>query len=258
MKIIFFSLCLACTVFSAYPSFQRADLLIIEKDTFFLWCNPLESDTMVIRMRKLFREVYCGTDCWRGYVAQWEIVGKELYLTKLTSCCDHEDSLTAFYKKAHPELENGNGLKVTWLMDYSLLVSKGKRMKMFSNTYALHQQEIHLRFLKGELQKADTFNYGGSLILGLSENRKLMEEYLYSHIDRKLISNEKLKGDIKLKLLYYWSGDTEGVYAEEGDSLVLPVINKELKKISKKLVKHCYVWSDYITLKSDMFKSGPD
>lgn len=66
---------------------QIADLLIVEKDTFPIFSNPLEPYLEQKGVRYFPELEGCGsTACWRGYRAIWTIERDSLYLLAIQSC----------------------------------------------------------------------------------------------------------------------------------------------------------------------------
>lgn len=248
-----FILILFLTILSVnvYASLQRPDVLIIGKDTLPLWRNPLESDPAFMEMRKLFKETSCATDCWRGYEAEFTLRDSQLYLTNLISACYTEDSLVTLYKKTFPEILDGIGRKVTWV-DFPLLTSRGKIIKVFHNQayHKINRREIYMYFKAGRWQKSDTVTYEETLVLAMSNNREMLENFIYSKVDWSKLPKEKLEKSTEVSLLFYWGnfGKAEGIIASSTDIEVAEVINETMRLISSEMKDHWYIWQEYITI----------
>ncbi|MDI1234267.1 MAG: hypothetical protein PSX81_08295 [bacterium] len=257
IKRFFVLLVLIASFANAYASLQRPDILIIGKDTLPLWRNPLESDTVFAKMRNMFKETMCASDCWRGYEAQFTLIDSQLYLTNLISACFTEDSLVALYKKTFPEITNGIGRKVTWL-NFPLLTSRGSIIKVFHNQayHKINRREIYMYFKNGKWQKSDTFTYEKTLVLTLSDNREMLENFIYSKVDWSALPKEKIQKETEVSLLFYWGnyGNTEGIIASSVDAEVAEVINKTMRLISNDLKAQWYTWNVIITIKPERIK----
>lgn len=255
-KVLLFALLLLFAL-KAKASLQRPDVLIIGKDTLPLWRNPLESDSVFIQMRKLFKETMCASDCWRGYEAQFTLRDSVLYLTNLISACYTEDSLVTLYKKTFPEITNGIGRRVTWL-DYPLLTSRGKIIKVFHNQayHKINRKEIYMYFKNGKWQKSDTIRYEETLVLTMWNNREMLENFIYSKVDWSKLPKEKLQKKTEVNLLFYWGnfGKSEGIIASSTDLEVAEVINETMRLISNEMNNHWYIWSVVIEIKPERLK----
>lgn len=242
---------------NVYATLQRPDVLIIGKDTLPLWRNPLESDPAFMEMRKLFKEAMCASDCWRGYEAEFTLRDSQLYLTNLISVCYTEDSLVSLYKKTFPEIKNGIGRKVTWL-NYPLLTSRGKIIKIFQNQayHKINRREIYMFFKDGYWQKSDTVTYEQTLVLAMSDNREMLENFIYSKVDWSLLPKAKLEKSTEVSLLFYWGnyGKTEGIIASSLDTEVAEVINKTMRLISNELKDQWYTWNVIMEIKPERIK----
>lgn len=70
---------------SAGATGQASDLLIIEKDTFKLYSNPLEP-YLEFKNKRVLNGIeleMTNTACWRGYIATWEITNDSLFLVNV-------------------------------------------------------------------------------------------------------------------------------------------------------------------------------
>ena len=69
----------------AFSTEQKPDILIIETDTLLLDDYPLEQLNLNQRPFNLATYTVPTSDCWRGYIAVWEIKNDSLLLTRLIS-----------------------------------------------------------------------------------------------------------------------------------------------------------------------------
>ena len=106
------------TLFSssaALASGQEPDILIIEKDTFYLKSFPLEN--LKINKKTIIRPFdndgklgKISTGCWRGYVATWKIIDSLLFLIKVENFFTKEKLNILKYLKNNgynPKIING-------------------------------------------------------------------------------------------------------------------------------------------------------
>lgn len=105
-QIITTLLFLTCTI-GVYATRQQTDLLIIEKDTFYLKTFPLENLKLTTRPFGNTRLTAPSTSCWRGYRAVWRVIDNKLYLEKIIRC-NYDRGTT---KQSIKELFDQNGIK---------------------------------------------------------------------------------------------------------------------------------------------------
>lgn len=177
---------------------QAGDVLIWKGDTLTLFANPLESKPGIEKVRKQFFGKYqrMTTACWRGYIAQWEIIEDRLFLTAIYSCFYYEDKVKADLKRLFPtEYRNGK-IEAKWVTS-TLLVPIGKCIHYSLYDYlAFYEKEMELTFEKGILKKKTIYDNSKSKKSMYTENKDSLNNFIYSHIDWQLIpdlGNKQLK-----------------------------------------------------------------
>ena len=96
---------------------QAGDILIWKGDTLTLFANPLEGKPGIEKVRKQFFNKYqrVTTACWRGYIAQWEIIEDRLFLTAIYSCFHYEDKVKADLKRLFPNEYRNGKIEAKWV-----------------------------------------------------------------------------------------------------------------------------------------------
>jgi hypothetical protein len=62
---------------------QSPDIINIDGERCNLLTNPLEAYREMYRRDMVFFQVELGSACWRGYVAEWKIYERKLFLLKV-------------------------------------------------------------------------------------------------------------------------------------------------------------------------------
>lgn len=169
MKYTISSIILAIALsFSTYATEQAPDRLVINGDTLRLHALPLE------QWKKqngwdgpLFADsiLEFNTACWRGYIAEWEVMDNRLYLTNIYNCnrSANVDLDTLFPGKVHNERVFAEWFSDTVTAYYGKLVYY--EHTGFSSIY---QHELELVFAGG--QQTDSTYFDNSL----SRNNAIM------------------------------------------------------------------------------------
>jgi hypothetical protein len=262
MKFLPIYFCLFFCPFFSGASSQLGDRLINGNDTFELWTQPLESEPGFMQLRKTLGEPpFCLSSCSRGYIAQWTICEKGLYMTGIRSCCIAGDTITSTFRKMHPEIETGKGLKASWFTG-ALHIPDGKLLKFISNHGydALYEKHIFLDFENGIYLKSDTLDNTGSQMLALSADPKKLEEFIYSCIEWKYLQDFKPRTDSYIQLVFFWGelGKYQGMAMGEADSVIAKSLSKSMKALSADFPKSAwhnyYVWIEWVTLERKRLK----
>ncbi len=170
LKIIFLLLFSNLT-FATSP--QLPDLLIIGKDTIYIYQLPINSLTnskykiLTKNIKKYENGIFTSVNLWRGFQAVWELIDNQLYLSNIKDTKNSKEILKATFPKKY---SNGK-VKADWFSSF-LVIPKDKMLKwdgIFSRTY---KKEDILYFRKGRLI-----------------SRKLIENYI--HIENGISRLEK-------------------------------------------------------------------
>lgn len=135
---------------------QLPDKLMYKGDTISIFSNPLESFLQLNNINSLPEFKGCGsTDCWRGYVAVWEIVNDSLFLNAITPCykdCRSDPNNAKLKKLFGSNYMNGR-VYAHWV-DETLLSPQGRLLKYVHMGYgSIYEKELHLTIKKGKLTK---------------------------------------------------------------------------------------------------------
>ena len=125
---------------------QVPDYLIIEKDTFKIFSNPLESYFEKDKRPKILDD-WCSTACWRGYVAYWKLTNDSLFLVGLNSCCEKNSKIDL--KEVFPNRNPNQPIFADWVTD-TLTSPSGKLLNYVHMGYgSTYERETDYIFEKG-------------------------------------------------------------------------------------------------------------
>ena len=79
--------------FNANATEQRPDLLIINKDTFYLKSFPFNDIIKHFPFTYYDKYTFPHTGCWRGYIATWKIIDNKLFLLEVKKADRTEEKL---------------------------------------------------------------------------------------------------------------------------------------------------------------------
>jgi hypothetical protein len=203
MKRIFASLIFIFSLLKGYSTSQIGDILIYNKDTMTLFSNPLElrndweklseiisngleKEDRRINPKKYQEKDYVGlisSACWRGYVAEWQILNKRIYLSNIYAC--HNAKVKLDLRKIFKESKNDLVL-ANWI-NGNIFAPSGSCIE-FNNGYnSIYEKEFVFDFKNGELIKVDTFK--NSII----KESKCSTNSIYSKINWGMLPDLKNK-----------------------------------------------------------------
>ncbi|MFC6999131.1 hypothetical protein [Rufibacter roseus] len=160
--IIFFMFLI--TGLNAHATVQVPDLLLIGKDTIFLYSFPLEN-FLEHRPFGFTSDSLRSTNCWRGYQAIWRLVNDTLYLERIRRCesdkIQGDENIYALFEKNKLEGTFSKGKVVAYWYDKTLiqyLLPKG--IPNYKNEIYLWEKKdknkkntiLRLKFEKGVLK----------------------------------------------------------------------------------------------------------
>jgi len=162
MKDIRFSIIIIFLLILNLKTFATAqipDLMVIDKDTFFMHTNPLEIYLDSIGNRDFPDFVGGGsTACWRGYQAVWRVENDSLFLEKIQSCHRDEGDIDAnLHKMFRDKFINGR-VYADWYT--GLIVLPHGRLKQYvhmgyASTYSKY---LLLEISRGQFKQELKFN----------------------------------------------------------------------------------------------------
>ncbi|MDD1474991.1 hypothetical protein MEO41_27530 [Dolichospermum sp. ST_sed4] len=132
---------------------QRADIIIIEGKEYPLFTNPLEDYWTEENPKPPIG--WPKTSCWRGYIATWEIIDENLYLTDITIRTPNGEAGLDYV------FPNSTGkIKATWYSG-ELRIPQGDCLELMESVYLT---EWHIKVESGEVvSQGYQSNYARSL-----------------------------------------------------------------------------------------------
>ena len=245
-------LVLAASIISAFTvrSFatgQIPDLLIIGKDTFSLFANPLESYFQVGHSREFPELKGCGsTACWRGYQAVWMIINKKLYLLKVQSC--HTGNWCTDTHPANLQLMFGDKFSdgkvfASWVTD-SLVVPFGKLLRYIHMGYgSTYEFEKLISVKDGNIEFTKEFHNIVPNPKRLSRyDDSVVHETIFDLVDKTIRWNKLEKDEDD-----WWFEDVDIIITKDGKTKVdkesvtideyYPELRRILNKVKWQIVK---------------------
>jgi hypothetical protein len=151
------------TLFS-FATQQTPDLLIVGKDTFYLKSFPIDKLNFKENMNPFDTGLFVSTNCWRGYIATWELKDNKLFLQKVQKC--NTDSIIDYNKVISYFETNGykaniiNGkIFADWysakLFKCELYDCKGRKNHLQEINKIKKKHELVFTFMNGELLKKE-------------------------------------------------------------------------------------------------------
>lgn len=154
--IVFFSFFLLSKL--GFSTAQYGDILIVDKDTSWIYSNPLEEyfskkGTRIIGNKDFDNNFNC-TALWRGYVATWKLENDSLFLVRLQSdYCSEPNEVDL-----NPEFGT-NRVFASWV-SFSLLRPEGNMLQYIHAGYmSIFEGMTYLEFQNGILKNTKTENY---------------------------------------------------------------------------------------------------
>jgi hypothetical protein len=143
----------------AYSTGQEGDIILWNNNKYFLHSNPLESYPQFDSMRsKLFGDQKSdwNTACYRGYVAEWEILSNRLYLTNIYACNDR--SKKADLNRLFPGKIKDRRMEANWVTEI-LIIPNGKCLFYGNLGYvSIYEIEYELTINNGELREIKKYD----------------------------------------------------------------------------------------------------
>lgn len=213
--------------------------------------NPLESRDDIEKLRTTYfkkKGSIQSTSCWRGYIAEWTIVGNELFLSNVYSC-DIERSWQKFDLDMLFREECVNGMvRATWVNSH-MVIPKGKLIQYIQSEYeSFYEQEMVLKFSSGTLEGYDLFDNSKSFRSVLAENQDSLDFFIYSNINWDVIpdlGNQRIT--VYIAVLSSDSPRPDSIYIAKKSNA--EVFNSEALRVGKLIPE----WNVYYRL-GDVFR----
>lgn len=173
-----FSFSLSC---SATP--HLLDMLIMKNDTFFFYTSPLaQKSNLIERDSNFIKNRILTTANRRGYVASWELIEDQIFLTKISDVSNGR--LEADLQTIFETQDYNKRIKANWINDEMVVHSKnsmeGYRIG-FSNVY---EQEFVLKFKNGRLISRRTLN--NEWAKKPNDNTSILNKFIINKLPKRL------------------------------------------------------------------------
>lgn len=185
---------LFCILFLFSPLFasatgQGADRFIWNGDTLNLYTYPLNSHPAFAKPRPLLfgtENPPFNTGCWRGYIAEWELLNDTLYLSKLYTCDYPSNKTKADLERLFPsQLKNGK-LPASWFSG-NLLIGRGRLLYYTFNYISIYEKETELSIRNGAVTKTQEFDNTKTQLSVYAENSDSLVEFIAQNINWKIL-----------------------------------------------------------------------
>ena len=142
-----------------YATAQEPDYIIYNGEKYSLFVNPLEA-YFSINPDKRPRSNVRSTSLWRGYVATFEIINKELYLKDIKVEISTGDIRRTEWKSVLPEFLDGKqNLKIDWFSGL-LVIPHGKLIDYVHMGYgSTYENYILLEIKNGNFIRENKMHY---------------------------------------------------------------------------------------------------
>lgn len=161
---------------------QMADYLIIERDTFSLFSNPLEP-YLQFKNERSINGVTLGmtsTACWRGYIATWRIQNDSLFLIRLIRGIELDSTIVFNLKEEFGK----DKVYASWYTG-TIMSPRGVLLQYIHSGYSsIHETEMYYRIWNGKIEATQT-------ISNLFYDKQLLlpgEDFLYDTIKYLIIN----------------------------------------------------------------------
>jgi hypothetical protein len=199
--LLFFIVAFYCSL-QLYATAQIPDILIYKGDTLALFSNPLEDypDKTFTDPQNLFGDNGCFfSACWRNYIATWEIIDDNLYLTQVRNACYPTElkDVAASYKgepkdigneyadlkRLFPKKYKDGKVKADWVTA-NIIAPQGNLLYYVHDGYASsYEKELELQFKKGKLISIKTYDNSKTKQSVYSQDSKKLLEWIENSIE---------------------------------------------------------------------------
>ena len=148
---------LSWIVVNCYSTNQIEDILYWNNDTLFLYESPLEQISGIkFKLQADEDTIWESSDCWRGYVAKWQIIDNKLYLLNVNDCNSGKNLNYKLEKTLDRQFTNGKML-ADWV---NKTYWTGKDLVPEQTLYiSVYKHEYNLTFEKGDLVNLTEFHF---------------------------------------------------------------------------------------------------
>lgn len=187
LKPLLIFLLLIASALDIYSSPQSADILIYNGDTLKTFIHLpddfYDNDKKTININLFGKEEYAGfvSDCARGYLTEWAVTDKQLYLTGIYSC-DYTHTIKADLQSLFKDKCVGGRVKADWITK-TILCGYGNLITYAGDFLPIYDKELKLEFVNGELRSEQFVDNSKSKKSVYSQDSAKLMEFIYSNIN---------------------------------------------------------------------------
>ena len=219
-----------------FATAQIPDRIIYKGDTLSLFANPLE---LYPNFDSLKLTSGIISSCWRGYIAEWEIIDNHLYLIGIFACFSYTKRELLYDLKDLFGSQCIDGkVKADWVTG-TLTSPQGKLLYYVHDAYeSIYERDLEFHFEKGKLQKTLFYDNSKAKQSVYSQNQEKKAEYIYSRINWKILP----KQDTIVRVVVHFSANENGIIDE---AKVVRGYNKVYDQEAIRIVKSIPEWDVY-------------
>lgn len=203
---IFFLFFLTIPFVKTFATGQIGDKLIYHGDTLVLFTNPMEEYLSKKSQRTIndYELNWTSTACYRGYIANWEIINDSLFLVSVQKGCQSENP--QYFDLA---VEFGTSrVFANWYTGKAIAI-KGELLYYIHDAYeSLYETEIEFQIEKGQVIGIKTYDNSKSKQSVYSQNDIKLRQYIYSNINWEIIP---MNSDKEIKVFIQFSANENGI-----------------------------------------------
>lgn len=183
MKYIIVIVSIFCWALPCSATPQILDMLVMGKDTFFLYTSPLAEISNLIAKDSSFinKRVYTTANK-RGFVASWELIGEQIYLTKISDL--RNGKLEANLQTIFETKEYQPKIKATWINEEIIAHSKYALHGYLIGLSDVYEKEIILKVKSGKVLATEHLNNDWARTP--NDNTSTLNRYVIKKLPKKL------------------------------------------------------------------------
>ena len=227
----------------AHATAQIPDILVVEGDTLYLFCNPLEGFFDATHPRPDDMWGMGSTACWRGYQAYFELRKDSLFLTGIR--LGHRYDSTDFYplSRLFGEKATPRGVFASWVNDTLASVGGNLLYYIHMGYASLYEFDIEYVMHQGIVKEHHVYDNRKSFLPYVNENDgavnwtsdySLMRTFIESQIDYTQLDPEDMNDLLEVHVLKVdANGRIKKVDIPEASTKQERAIRRALKKVPR-------------------------
>jgi hypothetical protein len=214
-------------ILNCFATNQIEDILYYNNDTLHFYESPLEQiPELALKLQAGEETFYLSSNCWRGFVATWQILDNQLYLLNVSECISGKNLNPKIEKILNRNFTDGKML-ADWVKD---AFWAGMDIELEQTLYiSVFKHEYYLTFNQGVLLITEDYHFKKCYF----DNVEKRTEYLMNQLDWK---NLPEVGDKDLRFTVLIEINSEGkitkVSIEHSDDIRY---NSEIINVLKEL-----------------------